>query len=195
MALIGYARVSTKDQDPTLQRAALEEAGCERVFYETASGASRERPELTRMLDHVRRGDTVVVWKLDRLGRSVQHLIEVVTALRERGIGFRSLTEGFDTTTAMGEMLFHVLGALAQFERAIIRERTLAGLAVARAAGKTGGRRPKLTDRQVEMARQMHAAGEHTITEIAEILGVSRPTVYRVLGTPPHISPPAEIPS
>lgn len=183
MSLIGYARVSTKDQDPTLQRAALEEAGCERVFYETASGASRERPELTRMLDHVRRGDTVVVWKLDRLGRSVQHLIEVVTALRERGIGFRSLTEGFDTTTAMGEMLFHVLGALAQFERAIIRERTLAGLAVARAAGKTGGRRPKLTDRQVEMAQQMHAAGKHTITEIAEILGVSRPTVYRVLGS------------
>lgn len=182
MASIGYARVSTKDQDHTLQREALTDAGCEKIFTETASGALRERPVLASLLEYLRPGDVLVVWKLDRLGRSVQHLIEVVTSLQERGIGFRSLTEGFDTTIAMGRMLFQILGALAEFEREIIRERTLAGLAVARAAGKKGGRRPKLTERQVEMARQMHASGEHTITAIAEILGVTRPTVYRVLG-------------
>jgi DNA invertase Pin-like site-specific DNA recombinase len=147
----------------------LTAAGCEKIFPETA-----------KLLEYLRPGDVLVVWKLDRLGRSVQHLIEVVMSLGLRNIGFRSLTEGFDTTTAAGRMLFQVLGALA--EREIIRERPLAGLATARAAGRTGGRRPKLTERQVEMVRQMHASGEHTITAIAEILGVAPPTVYRALG-------------
>jgi DNA invertase Pin-like site-specific DNA recombinase len=179
---IGYARVSTAGQDLALQVDALETAGCDRIFRETASGALRERPELDRMLDYARPGDTVVVWKLDRLGRSIQHLIEVVTSLGERGVGFRSLTEGFDTTTPGGKLLFHVLGALAHFERDLIRERTMAGLATARAAGRTGGRRPKLTARQLEMARQMHASGTHTITAIADVLGVARSTVYRALG-------------
>ncbi|HEY3689678.1 MAG TPA: recombinase family protein [Pseudonocardiaceae bacterium] len=183
MTLIGYARVSTSGQDLALQREALATAGCVRIFSETASGALRERPELERMLDYARPADTIVVWKLDRLGRSIQHLIEVVTSLGERGVGFRSLTEGFDTTTPGGKLLFHVLGALAHFERDLIRERTMAGLATAKAAGRTGGRPPKLTERQVEMARQMHASGEHTITAIAEVLGVARPTVYRVLGS------------
>lgn len=183
MPLIGYARVSTIGQDLALQIEALEAAGCDRIFRETASGALRERPELDRMLDYARPGDTVVVWKLDRLGRSIQHLIEAVTSLGERSVGFRSLTEGFDTTTPGGKLLFHVLGALAHFERDLIRERTMAGLATARAAGRTGGRRPKLTERQVTMARQMHASGEYTITAIAEVLGVARPTVYRALGS------------
>jgi DNA invertase Pin-like site-specific DNA recombinase len=180
--LIGYARVSTSSPDLALQHEELTAAGCTRIFSETASGALRERPELDRMLDYAQPGDTVVVWKLDRLGRSIQHLIEVVTSLGERGVGFRSLTEEFDTTTPGGKLLFHVLGALAHFERDLIRERTMAGLATARAAGRTGGRRPKLTERQVEVARQMHASGEHTITAIAEVLGVARPTVYRILG-------------
>lgn len=170
-----------------MQREALTAAGCVKIFSETASGALRERPELTRLLEYLRPGDTLVVWKLDRLGRSIHHLIEVVTLLAERDIGFRSLTEGFDTTTPGGRLLFHVLGSLAQFERDLIRERTMAGLAAAKAAGRTGGRRPKLSDRQTAQARTMHADGE-TITAIADVLGVARSTVYRALGAPPSIS-------
>ncbi len=181
MNSVGYARVSTGDQDHAMQREALTAAGCVKIFSETASGALRERPELARLLEYLRPGDTLIVWKLDRLGRSIQHLIEVVTTLAERDIGFRSLTEGFDTTTPGGKLLFHVLGALAQFERDLIRERTMAGLATARAAGRTGGRRPKLTQRQLEMARQMHDSGTHTITAIADVLNVARSTVYRAL--------------
>lgn len=180
MPLVGYARVSTADQDCTTQVDALTAVGCIKVFPETASGVTRERPVLAQLLDYLRLGDTLVVWKLDRLGRSIRHLIEVVTSLAERGIGFRSLTEGFDTTTPGGKLIFHVLGSLAEFERDLIRERTMAGLATARAAGRVGGRRPKLTERQLAQARKMHTDGE-TITSIAEVLTVARSTVYRAL--------------
>lgn len=182
MAAIGYARISTADQDHALQRDALTAAGCDKVFYETASGAQRDRPELARLLEYLRQGDTLAVWRLDRLGRSLPHLIEVTTSLAERGIGFRSLTEGIDTTTTSGKLVFHIFAALAEFERELIRDRTMAGLAAAKAAGRTGGRRPKLTERQVATARQMNTDGE-TITAIADVLGVARSTVYRALGS------------
>jgi len=136
--LVGYARVSTQDQKPELQLDALKAAGCEKVFVEKASGAQRERPELTAALDYVRDGDTLVVWKLDRLARSMKQLIETVEGLEEKGIGFRSLTEAIDTTTAGGKLVFHVFGALAEFERSIIRERTRAGLDAAKARGRKG---------------------------------------------------------
>jgi len=184
-SLIGYARVSTADQDPELQRQALDEAGCSRIFIDHGvSGTKRDRPELTKALDYVRDGDTLVVWKLDRLGRSLPHLIEVVTGLGERGVGFRSLTEGFDTTTPGGKLLFHVLGSLAEFERALIVERTLAGLAAARAAGRLGGRPRALKPAAVRTTREMFTAGR-TVTEIAETLKVGRATVYRALATEP----------
>lgn len=179
--LIGYARVSTSEQDHALQLAALAAAGCTRVFTETASGALRDRPELARVLDYLREGDTLVVWKLDRLGRSIGHLIEIVTGLGERGVGFRSLTEGFDTTTSGGKLIFHVMAALAEFERDVIRERTVAGLAAARAEGRVGGRPAKLTGPKLAHARELADAGQHTVTAIAEIVGVSRATLYRHL--------------
>ena len=140
--LIGYARVSTDDQNTQLQTDALERAGCNRIFREKASGAKTDRPELARVLDTLRKGDVLVVWKLDRLGRSLPHLIELVADFETRGIGFRSLTENIDTTSATGRMFFHMMGALAQFERDRIRERTLAGLVAARAQGRFGGRPP-----------------------------------------------------
>lgn len=179
--LIGYARVSTADQDPALQLDALEEAGCARVFTDTASGALDRRPELDRCLDHLRPGDVLVVWRLDRLGRSVRHLIDVVTDLQGRGVEFRSLTEAIDTTTAGGRLVFHVFAGLAEFERSIITERTRAGLAAARARGRHGGRPPKLTETQVFMARKLYDGKEHTVDQIAEILGCARSTVYRVI--------------
>jgi DNA invertase Pin-like site-specific DNA recombinase len=182
VSLIGYARVSTDDQDHALQTAALENAGCDRIFPEKASGAARERPELARALDYARPGDTLVVWKLDRLARSLPHLIEITTSLAQRGIGFRSLTEGIDTTTPAGKFVYHIFASLAEFERELIRERTMAGLAAARAAGRKGGRRPKLNERQLAQARKMLADGE-TITAIADVLGVARSTVYRALGS------------
>lgn len=180
MTLIGYARVSTADQDHALQIDALTAAGCERIFSETASGAQRDRPELARLLEYLRPGDTLTVWKLDRLGRSLPHLLEVAMSIAERGINFRSLTDGIDTTTPAGRLVFNIFGSLAEFERELIRERTMAGLAAAKAAGRTGGRRPKLSERQVATARRMSSDGE-TITAIADTLGVARSTVYRVL--------------
>src|SRR4249919_976304 len=144
--LLGYARVSTHDQTLALQQDALTQAGCDRIFTDTASGAKAERQGLEEALSHVRRGDTLVVWKLDRLGRSLPHLIETITGLQERGIGFKSLTEQIDTTTSGGKLIFHVFGALAEFEREVIRERTQAGLTAARARGRTGGRPKKLAD-------------------------------------------------
>src|SRR4029434_5299820 len=137
--LIGYARVSTHDQTLALQQDALTQAGCERLFTDTASGAKADRPGLEEALSHIRSGDTLVVWKLDRLGRSLPHLIETITRLQERGIGFKSLTEQIDTTTSGGKLIFHVFGALAEFERDVIRERTQAGLIAARARGRHGG--------------------------------------------------------
>lgn len=179
--LVGYARVSTQDQKPALQLDTLKTAGCERVFVEKASGAQRDRPELQAALDYMREGDTLVVWKLDRLARSVKQLIETVEGLEENGIGFRSLTEAIDTTTAGGKLVFHIFGALAEFERAIIRERTRAGLEAARARGRKGGRPPKLDAQDLKAARAMLADRSITVAEVAERLKVSPATLYRHL--------------
>src|SRR5215217_6283659 len=137
---IGYARVSTHEQTLDLQRDALLKAGCEKIFTDTVSGTKAERKGLSEALSHLREGDTLVVWRLDRLGRSLRHLIDTITAIDERGVGFKSLTENIDTTTSGGKLVFHIFGALAEFEREIIRERTQAGLASARSRGKVGGR-------------------------------------------------------
>lgn len=178
MTLVGYARVSTQDQDPALQVDALREAGAERVFEEHASGAKTDRPVLATCLDYLREGDTLTVWRLDRLGRSLPHLLEVVEGLRERGVHFRSLTEGFDTSTAGGRMIFSVLGALAEMERALIQERTQAGLAAARARGRKGGRPASITPAKARSVRALLAA-DTPISEIAASLGVSRSSIYR----------------
>lgn len=179
--LVGYARVSTQDQKPELQLDALKAAGCEKVFVEKASGAQRERPELKAALDYMRDGDTLVVWKLDRLARSMKQLIETVEGLEEVGVGFRSLTEAIDTTTAGGKLVFHVFGALAEFERSIIRERTRAGLDAARARGRKGGRPPKLKDADLKAARAMLMDKSITVEEVAKHLRVSPATLYRHL--------------
>lgn len=179
--LLGYARVSTHDQDSQLQLDALEAAGCYRVFVDQASGALDERTELTRLLDQARDGDTVVVWRLDRLGRSLRHLIDTVSDLADRDIGFRSLTESIDTTTPGGKLVFHVFGALAEFERELIRERTHAGLKAARARGRVGGRPRVMTPDKVATAQQMYETGEYTVEGIAKVLGVSRASIYRHL--------------
>ncbi|WP_036405296.1 recombinase family protein [Microbispora rosea] len=179
--LLGYARVSTPEQDLALQLDALDAAGCYKVFRDIASGAKTARPDLDNLLDQIRPGDTLVVWKLDRLGRSMQHLIDTVEMLRERGVHFRSLTEGIDTSTPTGKLVFHIFAALAEFERARIIERTEAGLAAARARGRHGGRRKSLTQRQVLTLYRMYDSREHTVAEIAETLGTSRATVYREL--------------
>lgn len=179
--LIGYARVSTQDQKPELQLDALKAAGCEKVFVERASGAQRDRPELKAALDYMRSGDTLVVWKLDRLARSVKQLIETVEGLEDQQIGFRSLTEAIDTTTPGGKLVFHIFGALAEFERAIIRERTRAGLEAARARGRKGGRPPKLRTQDLKAARALLADRSITVAEVATRLGVSPATLYRHL--------------
>lgn len=177
--LIGYARVSTLDQNLALQRDALSEAGCERIFIEQMSGAVANRPELMAALQFARGGDTLVVWKLDRLARSLKQLIETVETLRERGINFRSLTEALDTTTAQGRLVFHMVGALAEFERGLILERTRAGLQAARKAGRTGGRPPKMTDKDIQAAKAMLANPDIGVAEVAHRLGVSQATLYR----------------
>jgi DNA invertase Pin-like site-specific DNA recombinase len=175
---IGYARVSITDQCLDQQLDALKAAGCDRFFKDVISGSTTSRPEFDRMQDQIRGGDTVVVWKLDRVGRSIKHLIEVVEGWRDAGVQFVSLTEGFDTTTPAGEMLFHVIGAMAQFERSLIRERTKVGLAAARARGRKGGGQFKLTKAQIEQGKKMWAGGM-TANEIGLVLGVSRSTLYR----------------
>ena len=180
--LRGYARVSTADQDPQLQLDALNAAGCAQVRTDHASGAREDRPELTRLLGELLAGDTLVVWRLDRLGRSLRHLVEVVGDLEARGIHLRSLTESIDTSTASGKLVFGVFASLAEFERDLIRERTQAGLAAARARGRHGGRPRALSPTQVDLARQMRDSGDHTVAAIAEALGVGRSTIYRALG-------------
>lgn len=179
--LVGYARVSTQDQDPALQLDALTAAGCGKVYREKASGAQRDRPELIAAIEYMREGDTLVVWKLDRLARSIKQLIETVENLGALGIGFRSLTEAIDTTTAGGKLVFHIFAALAEFERGVIRERTLAGLQAARARGRKGGRPPALSTKDVAAARAMLRDPEITVTEVAKRLGVVPSTLYRHL--------------
>ena len=177
---LGYARVSTLQQHEALQHDALRQAGCDRVFVDKASGKLESRPALNDLLCQVRPGDTVVVWRLDRLGRSLRHLIEVVADLERRGVAFISLTESIDTSTPGGKLVFHLFGALAEFERDLIRERTLAGLAAARARGRTGGRPTVWTPEKQRTAQPMHHAGEDVVS-IARVLGVSRASVYRLL--------------
>ena len=179
---IGYARVSTGEQTLDLQLDALTRAGCGKLFTETASGATAERPVLSEALAYLRPGDVLVVWRLDRLGRSLQHLIAVVAQLAECGIGFKSLSEQIDTTTSGGKLVFHVFGALAEFERDLIRERTQAGLAAARARGRVGGRPKKLAEpKQVALARALYEGGQTDIATICSTLGISRATLYRAL--------------
>ncbi len=177
--LIGYARVSTPEQSAALQQDALVAAGCFRVFVDVAGGTKQDRPQLAAALDQLRPGDTLVVWRLDRLGRSLRHLIDTVTDLDARQVGFRSLTESIDTTTTGGRLLFHVFGALAEFERDLIRDRTTAGLEAARTRGRVGGRKPALTGDNLRVAQELYAGQQRTVTAIAKLLGVGRSTVYR----------------
>ena len=176
--LIGYTRVSTQDQNPELQLDALKQAGCERIFEEKASGAKRDRPELAEALKYMRSGDTLVVWKLDRLARSLKQLIETVEHLETQRIGFRSLTENIDTTTPGGKLIFHIFGALAEFERSIIRERTIAGLASAKARGRVGGRPKALSEEDITKAKALLRDTQITAQQVADTLGISLSTLY-----------------
>ena len=181
MALIGYARVSTTEQHLHLQQDALNAAGCLKIFTDTISGAKAERKGLAEALAYIRDGDTLVVWRLDRLGRSLKDLIERITELNSRHIGFKSLTEQIDTTTSGGKLIFHIFGALAEFERDIITERTNAGLTAARARGRKGSRpRSSLSDdRKLQMARQMYEKKTIPVKDICKALGIPRSTFYK----------------
>jgi DNA invertase Pin-like site-specific DNA recombinase len=176
--LVGYGRVSTTDQNPALQEDALRAAGCQKLFLETISSGKKDRPQLTAALDYVREGDTLVVWRLDRLARSLHQLIETVNALKKRGIALKSLNEDIDTGTPGGMLIFHVFGAIAEFERGIIRERTKAGVAAAKARGRNGGRPAKLDVEKTQHAMTMLAAGT-SVSSVARSFGVSRSTVLR----------------
>ncbi|EKG0837909.1 recombinase family protein [Salmonella enterica subsp. enterica] len=177
---IGYVRVSTNDQNTDLQRNALNCAGCELIFEDKISGTKAERPGLKKLLRTLSEGDTLVVWKLDRLGRSMRHLVVLVEELRERGVNFRSLTDSIDTSTPMGRFFFHVMGALAEMERELIVERTLAGLAAAREKGRVGGRKRVMTTDTVSRARNMFSNGA-TLKQVALVLEVSEKTVYKYI--------------
>lgn len=177
--LIGYARVSTQEQTLNLQKDALVKAGCFKIYTDTASGAATERLGLNDAVQFMREGDILVVWKLDRLGRSLKHLIETITTLSERRIGFRSITENIDTTTPGGKLVFHVFGALAEFERDLIRERTKAGLAAARARGRHGGRPRKLDDKKVALLQKLYQDKTNSIQDILDALHISKATLYR----------------
>lgn len=180
MPAIGYARVSTGEQDLALQLDALSKDGCETIFRDQASGAKTDRPGLVEALAHLRKGDILVVWKLDRLGRSLPHLIETVTELERRKVGLRSLTESIDTTTPGGRLIFHVFGALGQFERDLIRERTRAGLSAAAARGRKGGRKPVVTDEKLARARMLIEQGLN-VRETAARLKIGKTALYDAL--------------
>ena len=177
---IGYARVSTIDQNLDLQNDGLKKAGCEKIFTDHGvSGAKTERPGLDKALDQIRKGDTLVIWKLDRLGRSLSHLLSIIEDLKQKGVNFASVQDGFDTSTASGKMVFSVIGAMAEYERNLIRERTMAGLASARARGRKGGRPKQLDEGQVRVAIALANVGELNIRAICEQVGCSRSTYYR----------------
>src|SRR2546426_1667348 len=185
--LIGYARVSTNDQETATQVAALKAAGCERIYREKASGGRWDRPELHRLLDQLRKGDVLVVWKLDRLSRSLRDVLTIMERLGEGKTGFRSLTEAIDTTTPAGRMMMQMVGAFAEFERAMLRERTKAGLDSARREGRIGGRRPKLTPQQQSEIREMVSKGHKTAAAAARLFKVHPATISRRLdGYPPR---------
>ena len=179
--LIGYERVSTDDQNLALQHDALQAADCEKIFSDKLSGANADRLGLKEAFEFARKGDTIVVWRLDRLGRSLKNLIALVEELENRKIGLRSLQENIDTTTSGGKLIFHLFGALAEFERNLIRERTQAGLQAARARGRKGGRQQKLTSQQIEIGRSLSTDQKRSVTSICEHLGISRPTYYRYI--------------
>lgn len=174
---VGYARVSTQDQDPFLQVEALKSSGCEQIFEERITGKQKERPELSICLRTLRAGDTLVVWKLDRLARSLKDLVDIIQDLDGRGVGFKSLTESIDTTSPGGRLVFHIFGALAEFEHSLIRERTIAGLQAARARGRKGGRKPSMSDADVKKAKAMLRDPDITKKEVADHFSVSRVTL------------------
>jgi DNA invertase Pin-like site-specific DNA recombinase len=179
--LIGYARVSTDDQNLDLQKDALTKSGCDKIMEDRLSGAKAERPGLKSALDFARKGDIIVVWRLDRLSRSLKDLIEMVTLLESKGIGLKSLQESIDTSTSSGKLVFHIFGALAEFERNLIRERTNAGLQAARARGRKGGR-PKLLDADKRaLAVKLYNEKEHTVDHICKMMGISKPTLYKYI--------------
>ena len=180
--IIGYARVSTDDQNLDLQRDALLKAGCGTIYEEAASGKSADRPELEQCRKALRAGDTLVVWRLDRLGRSLPDLVQIVAELEQQGVAFESLTEKIETSSAAGKLVFHVFAALAEFERGLIRERTQAGLAAARARGRAGGRKPKLDDQQVREIKALLRDPDIKVAEVARRYGVSRTTLYKHVG-------------
>lgn len=185
--LVGYARVSTGEQNLDLQRDALQKAGCERVFTDEMSGAKAERPGLSEAFKFIRTGDTLVVWRLDRLGRSLKDLITRMEELRQREIGFKSLHESIDTTSPAGKLQFHIFSALAEFERDLIRERTMAGLRAARARGRTGGRKQQMTPEKIKVAASLIKDRSNTVNDICRTLKVSRATLYR------YVSPTGEV--
>ena len=177
--LIGYARVSTGDQSLTLQIDALDEAGCERIFQDQVSGIVNTRPNLNQALKFARSGDTLVVWRLDRLSRSLRDLIETVTLLESRGVQLKSLHELIDTASSSGKLIFHLFGALAEFERNLIKERTLAGLQAARARGRKGGRPPSLNSEKQKLVAKLYSEKNHSVNQICQIMGISKPTLYK----------------
>jgi len=179
--LIGYARISTDDQNLNLQRDALNHAECEQIFEDQLSGAKAERPGLQQALQYARTDDTIVVWRLDRLSRSLKDLIEMVTLLESKGIGLRSLQEAIDTSSSSGKLIFHIFGALAEFERNLIRERTQAGLQAARARGRKGGRPKSLNKDKQALAVKLYDEKKHTVDQICEMMGVSKPTLYKYI--------------
>jgi DNA invertase Pin-like site-specific DNA recombinase len=183
--LIGYGRVSTIDQNLRLQKDALHKAGCEEVYTDTASGVKTARPGLHLALSRLRKGDTLVVWRLDRLGRSLIDLIQSIKQLNEKGIGFKSLQESIDTTTSGGQLIFHIFGALAQFERELIKERTQAGLNAARVRGRLGGRPILLNSRQIKKLKEHYKKGDLSVNEICKLFNITKPTLYRYLKNNP----------
>jgi len=178
---VGYMRISTGDQNLAMQEDALKNAGCERIFSDVASGSKQARPGLEQALTFARRGDTIVVWRLDRLGRSVQHLIEVIKKLQDKEIGFASLQENINTTTSGGKLVFHIFSALAEFERELIRERTNAGLAIARQRGKVGGRPAYLNNAQIKRMLELYNEGKISVAELCRMYSISRPSFYNYL--------------
>ena len=178
---VGYARISTDEQNLSLQVDALEKVDCGKIFHDQISGVKIQRPGLDEALAYLRDGDVLVVWRLDRLGRSLRHLIELVNSLEERGVGFQSLQELIDTTTSGGKLIFHIFGALAEFERNLIRERTHAGLAAVRARGKMGGRPKALDTKKTELLYRLYDEKKHSIQDICDLVGVSKTTLYSYL--------------
>ena len=179
--LVGYARVSTDDQNLSLQNDALEKAGCEKIYSDTISGSKSSRQGLDDLLNYCRTGDVIVVWRLDRLGRSLKDLISIVGKLESKDIALKSLNESIDTSNSSGKLIFHMFAALAEFERNLIRERTNAGLKAAKARGRVGGRPKKLDINKIKLVKALHKSNKHSIVEISELVGVSRPTLYQYL--------------